>query len=1812
MSEVDESYQGDRVGVLLDTSYLPDNNDDDEGERRGGLVAFYVNDKEVVRFTNVNAHPCVNAELALALPAAERGVRPFFALGSADDQVAYCGLKEGRSTIRWDSGAHPRGYAKVQGELQQGRFEGYCRLWVYDQQQQQQEEEASQEQTTLDSGGFWFGGWVRGRREGVHLWIESTLDSAPIAAAAADSASEAASVASPTTTLRATRAAVFHDDEEEQFDSLDASTTPEGLLGSEMATAVLTAWEECKGQSADEFSRNLYPTSGTLGDGYAATNSGAGGTAGASGSGSGGTQRNSSSGAGTSDASGRGDTVTFKIRDSGGSELCFKMSVNVRMGKAFESYSQRRNMPASSMRFQLDGEPIDPAHTPQEVGLQEGDVIKVTGSVLSATASVGTGAASQGSGEEGSAEGTSSSGGVEALLENSTAPYILKVVYSDGATVRAGVEISDNSVLRHLAQGETVEAFARALTRDGVPRYQVVDGWVSEHLRGEARDAVLEVLRERYDPPVQYCVKRDGGAKLRARADVDSQDLGFVAQDTVLSIGERRILTSSSGTTHTAGSDSTATAGEKTTRLRVVAPEQYKGWVSEKSHIVERLNGGVEDLALASEIERVRRVRQARASASKAGGVRAGGVTSLDDDGPTKLVTINGHLSVSRDTLFLLNGKHSAAIGDPAASHPDNSDPRFGDPGSRSRDTATDQGKGGVRVTQDFETAECFQQYDGRHGRPMVLGSRGFKRGRHYWQVTIDRAEWGCIFIGVCPADASGWMGYGMLNYRATQAFGAETIYGKYLSAGDTVGVLLDMDHGTLSFFKDGEDFTVGKHQVVDLGVAYHNLRRNSGPRSPNAALYPCFGLKHPGDALSIRRNRWMSTRGLSPSNHLARVLNARQIICSWHRLYLPATQEGKQDTPIQPPAVATNQHSESTGSNTSTAETVIASLALPGVRGLAATGSGIGGYFSDLLNPTLGRTAVEEATGFPEAVLRDFHRAYENWHSHDKRILLARPLMHVAVDTSAEALRLAAGSALTDTHQLMPGRAFTSSRYGAGSIAGTKDDQIWYIMHGSEAMDSWYWTREELQDLIGLGVVTFDVSDAAASSGDGSEEKQNSGNSSSSSSSTPLESKPEAPVAASVPSTTSGEAVELTFDEFCAMFTPALPSSPSSPSSPSKGGNSSKARYRCWTEDEDQAMCVLVNSYADKHSADPLRIEPAQLSAYFQCSSESTATTSGGASAIAGGPILTAARAKLAHRAAVELHVRYAAMCVLNKAAAVLLPLVDFSLQSFRTLPVVTPFELKLLHSLSIEAATATTGDTADKDGGDVGADGTRRLLLEQYSPSSQVVVALKKVVYTGIKESFWSLALRESTTHTPAPPDEYERPSSIAEVRVNRVVAKSAIGSKDSLTPDQNRTKSVFGQLQKHLQDWDGRQLRRSYFSMEDAGQPRAFFVKFVGEGVDDHGGPYRAVFQSVIGEEAAGLLDLLVPCPNGEAGDFDNRDKLVCNAAFLAPVLPVCVPSNGNGSSSANSNKSRDRRGDFVFLGKLVALAARHRIQAPFNLAGGDWKALVSEAVDGSDLHAVDSHTSNTLQAVRQGLLDRDLLEHMLLSLRDKGHPMVTPEAVAALLSQTTSSSKSGMGEGESTAAKEANTEGSQYLATLLLHLHLTQYRLGIVLLQRGMTASVPVETFPLFTPEELETVFCGTHGIDVEVLKKATEYDGVEPTEPHVTMFWETVAGMSPEEQAQFVNFCSGRSRLPPAASQFPMTFKLQAPHPQSREHPDKYLPIAQTCFFSLSLPKYSTMEVMREKLLYAIGNTDLMDADFFMRQADGWQDVGTNN
>lgn len=118
-------------------------------------------------------------------------------------------------------------------------------------------------------------------------------------------------------------------------------------------------------------------------------------------------------------------------------------------------------------------------------------------------------------------------------------------------------------------------------------------------------------------------------------------------------------------------------------------------------------------------------------------------------------------------------------------------------------------------------------------------------------------------------------------------------------------------------------------------------------------------------------------------------------------------------------------------------------------------------------------------------------------------------------------------------------------------------------------------------------------------------------------------------------------------------------------------------------------------------------------------------------------------------------------------------------------------------------------------------------------------------------------------------------------------------------------------------------------------------------------------------------------------------------------------------------------------------------------------------------------------------------------------------------------------------------------------------------------------------------------CGAAAIDVDLLEKHTQYDGCNKNDPHIKLFWQAVREFNNEERSALLRFTWGRSRLPISSVGFTSRFKLTNFH---RSPPDAYYPVSHTCFFSLELPRYSTLEIMKEKLRYAIFNCEAIDGD----------------
>ncbi len=118
-------------------------------------------------------------------------------------------------------------------------------------------------------------------------------------------------------------------------------------------------------------------------------------------------------------------------------------------------------------------------------------------------------------------------------------------------------------------------------------------------------------------------------------------------------------------------------------------------------------------------------------------------------------------------------------------------------------------------------------------------------------------------------------------------------------------------------------------------------------------------------------------------------------------------------------------------------------------------------------------------------------------------------------------------------------------------------------------------------------------------------------------------------------------------------------------------------------------------------------------------------------------------------------------------------------------------------------------------------------------------------------------------------------------------------------------------------------------------------------------------------------------------------------------------------------------------------------------------------------------------------------------------------------------------------------------------------------------------------------------CGCAEIDIKLLESITEYSSCDANDSHIRNFWQALGEFNNEERSALIRFTWGRSRLPLTAEGFTQRFKIQS---FDRSPPDSYFPIAHTCFFSLELPRYSSIEIMKERLRYAIFNCHAIDAD----------------
>jgi E3 ubiquitin-protein ligase NEDD4 len=135
--------------------------------------------------------------------------------------------------------------------------------------------------------------------------------------------------------------------------------------------------------------------------------------------------------------------------------------------------------------------------------------------------------------------------------------------------------------------------------------------------------------------------------------------------------------------------------------------------------------------------------------------------------------------------------------------------------------------------------------------------------------------------------------------------------------------------------------------------------------------------------------------------------------------------------------------------------------------------------------------------------------------------------------------------------------------------------------------------------------------------------------------------------------------------------------------------------------------------------------------------------------------------------------------------------------------------------------------------------------------------------------------------------------------------------------------------------------------------------------------------------------------------------------------------------------------------------------------------------------------------------------------------------------------------------------------------------------------GVQDVCPREIFSSLRPSALQSVIEGRRDIDVAEWRRNADVKGVSESNETVSRFWDVVSSLSASDRSKLLCFAIGTTSLPARGfSELQPKFQLVVQPTESSD-----LPTSHTCFHMLVIPRYPSTEVMKEKLLMAIRETD---------------------
>ncbi|XP_076878724.1 NEDD4-like E3 ubiquitin-protein ligase WWP2 isoform X2 [Brachyhypopomus gauderio] len=261
-------------------------------------------------------------------------------------------------------------------------------------------------------------------------------------------------------------------------------------------------------------------------------------------------------------------------------------------------------------------------------------------------------------------------------------------------------------------------------------------------------------------------------------------------------------------------------------------------------------------------------------------------------------------------------------------------------------------------------------------------------------------------------------------------------------------------------------------------------------------------------------------------------------------------------------------------------------------------------------------------------------------------------------------------------------------------------------------------------------------------------------------------------------------------------------------------------------------------------------------------------------------------------------------------------------------------------------------------------------------------------------------------------------------------------------------------------------------------------------------------------------------------------------------------------------------------FRFIGRFIAMALYHGkfIDTGFTLPF--YKRMLNKKPTLKDLESIDPEFYNSIMWVKEN------------DLEECGVELYFAQDMEILGKVSTHQLKD---DGENQLVTQHNKE--EYIGLL------TDWRFTRGVEEQtkafldGFNEVVPLEWLRYFDEKELELMLCGMQEIDLSDWQKNTIYRHYTKNSKQIHWFWQVVKEMDNEKRIRLLQFVTGTCRLPVGGfseligSNGPQKFCID------KVGKETWLPRSHTCFNRLDLPPYRNLEQLREKLLFAIEETE---------------------